>query len=459
MNPKKPYRITGQIGEGLSLEQERRRLLELNGGGSHDPDPPPEKTLEIKGIYEQSDMFSLQMTASLGNSYHTRLSSIDELLERDNQREKDGFPRKIRMGRLIKPGKDASEKIVVVPTTIEEKLIHDRGEEDSSQEGGGGSTGGAGDGEEGEVIGRQPIRGQDSGGAQGPGQGEGAAHELESNAYDIGRILTEKFKLPNLKKKGNKRSLTHFTYDLTDRNEGSGQFLDKKATIRKILTTNIALGNASEAEPIDTSRFLISPTDMVYRVLSREKDYESQALVFFVRDYSGSMLGKTTELIVAQHVLIYSWLLYQYSRQVETRFILHDTEATEVPDFYTYYNSNVAGGTKIAAAYRLVNEIVRRDNLAADYNIYLFHGTDGDDWDTTGRDSIPELKTMLTYANRVGITIAEHAGGARSQTEVERYLKNSDLLNQKPDLIRLDIFQDDADEKRLIDGIKLLTSE
>ena len=49
--------------------------------------------------------------------------------------------------------------------------------------------------------------------------------------------------------------------------------------------------------------------------------------------------AKPTELIGSQHVLIYSWLLYQYAMQVESRFILHDTEAKEVPDFYTYYNS------------------------------------------------------------------------------------------------------------------------
>ena len=37
-------------------------------------------------------------------------------------------------------------------------------------------------------------------------------------------------------------------------------------------------------------------------------------MVFFVRDYSGSMSGKPTELVVTQHVLIYSWLLYQYAQ-------------------------------------------------------------------------------------------------------------------------------------------------
>ena len=171
------------------------------------------------------------------------------------------------------------------------------------------------------------------------------------------------------------------------------------------------------------------------------------------------MSGKPTEHVVSQHVLIYSWLLYQYARQVETRFILHDTDATEVPDFYTYYNSNVAGGTKVASAYRLVNHIVEAESLAQDYNIYIFHGTDGDDWDTDGKDAVPELKRMLRYANRVGVTIAERSSGTHHTSEVEKYLKNSGLLNDAPELLRLDVLNEDADEARLIEGIKNLISE
>jgi uncharacterized protein len=142
---------------------------------------------------------------------------------------------------------------------------------------------------------------------------------------------------------------------------------------------------------------------------------------------------------------------------VESRFILHDTTAKEVPDFYTYYNSKVAGGTQVSSAYKLVNEIVEKESIEKDYNIYIFHGTDGDDWDTEGREAIPQLKIMLRYANRVGITIAEHTAG--STTEVEKYVKKSGLLEQAPDLLRMDIVHDDADEQRLIDGIKKLISE
>ena len=220
-------------------------------------------------------------------------------------------------------------------------------------------------------------------------------------------------------------------------------------TTRPLLTLGI--------NDIDSTRFLISPNDLIYRILSREKDFESQAMVSFVRDYSGSMAGKTTELIVSQHVLIYSWLLYQYANQVESRFILHDTTAKEVPDFYTYYNSKVAGGTQVSSAYKLVNDIVQEESLAQDYNIYIFHGTDGDDWDTEGRESLPQLKIMLRYANRVGITIAQHSPGA--STEVEKYINKSGLLEQASDLLRMDIIGDETDEARLIEGIRQLISE
>lgn len=387
---------------------------------------------------------------SFHRTHRTDIGSIDDLLEWDRQREEDGFPRKIRVGRMIKPGKGGKDKIVVVPSTVEEKLIHDRSFDPSQEE----QSGGTGEGEEGDVIGEEPLRG--GSGEGGAGEGEVGPHEMESSAYDLGRILTEQFELPNLKEKGKKRALTRYTYELTDKNRGFGQVLDKKASLRRILKTNISLGNVSDAEDIDPGRLLVSPDDLMYRILSREIDYESQALVFFIRDYSGSMQGPPTELVVSQHVLIYSWLVYQYARQVESRFILHDTEANEVPDFYAYYNSKVAGGTKVVSAYRLVNQIVDRENLDQDYNIYVFQGTDGEDWDTDGTETVPELRKMLTYANRMGITIAHENAHAANKTVVEKYVADSKLLEERQDLLRLDVVQVNADEARLIEGIKKL---
>jgi len=170
------------------------------------------------------------------------------------------------------------------------------------------------------------------------------------------------------------------------------------------------------------------------------------------------MGGKPTELVVNQHVLIYSWLTYQYQNQVETRFILHDTEAKEVETFQEYYNLTVAGGTQVYTAYRLVNEIVAEENLERDNNIYIFHGTDGDDWDTKGDKALPQLEKMLSYASRVGITIAENGYGISGQTEVEKYLRSSGLLEEKKEYLRLDVITKDTSESRLISGIRDLIS-
>lgn len=391
--------------------------------------------------------------------------TLDELLEKDKKREEDGFKRKIRIGRIVKPVQGGRERIIVVPTTVEEKFVHDEINPEEEGEGEGESTGGTGDGEEGEVIGEQPIRPEDGegdgageGDGEGPGEGGGGEHELESNAYELGRVLSEDFELPNLMDKGGKRTLAKYTYEMTDKNRGFGQILDKKATLRRIVETNMSLGNIRDVTSIDTSRFIVAPSDMVYRILSREKTYESQALIFFLRDYSGSMGGKPTQTVVSQHVMLYSWLLYQYHKQVLTRFILHDTDAREVEDFYKYYSYRVAGGTKVVSAYRMVNKIVEEEGLARDYNIYVFHGTDGDDWDTDGKEALVELNQMVTYASRIGITVAKHSYAKAKDTEVESYIKKSGLLEKYPAQIRMDVMADDAEDTRIIQGIKTLIS-
>lgn len=448
--------------EDLSGRLKHAVKKELAFGGDHRlPEAvSPRQTVSEKhsppgSLYGANDLEVLQTISPPPGPETHLLKSLDELIEKDRLREADGFPRKIRVGRMIRPGKDGKGKVVVVPTTVEEKFIHDPRFQEKDED----AAGGSGAGEEGEVIGEQPVHQPGSGAGAGPGGGEDEGHELESSAYDLGKILTEKFQLPNLQDKGKKRSLTRYTYDLTDRHQGQGQVLDKKATLRKIVQTNLHLGNIPDPAAIDPTNFMIAPRDRVYRILSKEKDFESQAMVFFLRDYSGSMMGKPTEIVTSQHVLIYSWLLYQYAKQVESRFILHDTDAKEVPDFYTYYNSSVAGGTQVASAFRLVNEIVETENLARDYNIYVFHGTDGDDWDPSGDKALPEIKQMLAYANRIGVTVVARPDAAEDGTEVVKYLKSSGLLEDKSDLIRLDALGEDADEPRLIDGIRHLTSE
>lgn len=436
---------------------ERLKKEYQNEEKHHFPVPKKNNTSKenILSIYEYSDI-QLLLNQKNNYPYLSLLKGLDELLAQDQKREKDGFPRKIRLGKLLKPAQGQKSQVIIVPTTTEPKLYHHDAQPNQEEE-----FGGTGKGDVGKVIGQKKLQDdgeEEEGEGQGAGNGQGGEHEMLAEAFDIGKILTERFELPNLKTKGNKKSLTKYMYDLTDRNEGSGQILDKKLTLKKIIQTNILLGKIKKDQTPNPENFTVAPTDRVYQILSPEKDIEAQAMVFFVRDYSGSMQGKPTEVVTLQHLLIYSWLYYQFNKQVETKFILHDTEAKEVDDFYTYYKASVAGGTNVYPAFELINKIIKEQNLAKDYNIYVFYGTDGDDWEAQGEKTLKAMEELLTYSNRIGITIAKGYAGS-GLTTVERYIENSNILQNKVDLIRMDsLLADNTNEGRIIEGIKKLIS-
>lgn len=376
------------------------------------------------------------------------METLDELLQRDEQRVKDNFHKKITVKRV-----PVGDKIIIVPSTVEEKLVH--GDFSPGQLGDGS---GQGEGEEGDVLGEQPLDddgGDGEGEADQPGDGSGGDHGIDTEAYELGEKLTEQFELPNLQDKGKKVPTNEYTHELTDIHRGSGQVLDKKRTLARIVKTNIGLGRLNPDNP-DTTRLIIAPSDKVYRTVSRERKFVSRAVVFFVRDYSGSMSGKPAFTVVQQHVIIYSWLLNQYEKLVDSRFILHDTEPKEAPNFNVYFKSKVAGGTKIAPAFKMINDIVFQEGLARDYNVYIFYGSDGDDWDD-GTDAIEQIGIALDYANRVGISIIRNSW-TNGPSKMEKYIENSNLLKQNDVFRFVATANNMVNEKSNIEAIKHLIS-
>lgn len=347
---------------------------------------------------------------------------FDEILKRDAQREKDGFERKIRIRRVLV----GRGKVISVPYVEEEKLIHGDFEPTGEH---GQDLAGHGEGEIGQVIAERPISENDEGGGETEetataGEGEGE-HGVESEAYQLGKELSEKLELPNLKDKSKKVPTNEYAYDLTDRHRGSGQLLDKKATLRQIIKTNATLGRFNK-DDVDTTKLIVGPRDKVYRILSREKVWKSPAVIFFVRDYSGSMSGTPTEATLAQHLMLYAFILFQYEKLVIPRFIVHDTAAKEVAA-KVYFSIKSGGGTYITSAYKKINEIVESEGLAKNFNIYVFQGTDGDDADD-GEETVPEIEKILSYANRMGVSIFKESG---RKTSFEKYIEAGKFLERK----------------------------
>jgi hypothetical protein len=75
---------------------------------------------------------------------------------------------------------------------------------------------------------------------------------------------------------------------------------------------------------------------------------------------------------------INTWLRHQY-KGVVTRFIVHDAEAREV-DEHTFFHTRESGGTRISSAYQLAADLIETECPPSEFNLYLFHFSDGDNW-------------------------------------------------------------------------------
>lgn len=154
-------------------------------------------------------------------------------------------------------------------------------------------------------------------------------------------------------------------------------------------------------------RVFIQQDDERYRVPEEKIEQHSNAVVFALRDASGSMDSEKKYL----SRMILFWLvealrvLYEH---VEICFCLHTTEAELVNEHDFFYRSE-SGGTFGGSGYKLFQEIERTKYPSAEWNIYTFHFSDGEDFHpgNTVQEALKLLKVcqMLGYGE---IQLAKH---------------------------------------------------
>ncbi|ETR72515.1 MAG: hypothetical protein OMM_07464 [Candidatus Magnetoglobus multicellularis str. Araruama] len=105
---------------GLTQAQENKILAELHGDHNHDVLDLHKinQPIHKDHLYSYSDLIFLQQQTRPYVAYQNYLKSLDELLDQDRKREDDGFPRKIRVGRLVRPGKGGKEKLWLYPQQL-----------------------------------------------------------------------------------------------------------------------------------------------------------------------------------------------------------------------------------------------------------------------------------------------------------------------------------------------------
>src|SRR6185312_2864924 len=119
---------------------------------------------------------------------------------------------------------------------------------------------------------------------------------------------------------------------------------------------------------------------------------QSNAVVIYVMDVSGSMTDEQKAIVRIEAFWIDTWLRSQYDG-VERRYIIHDAVAKEV-DEETFYHTRESGGTRISSAYKTCAELIAREFPADDWNIYCFQFSDGDNW---GEDNDGCLKFLTEH--------------------------------------------------------------
>ncbi len=213
-----------------------------------------------------------------------------------------------------------------------------------------------------------------------PGQGEAGdlagEHELEVEVTleDLAKILGEELELPRIQPKGAKAISTEVNRYTGLRRVGPDSLRHVKRTFRRALKREIALGNFGHKG----GRIVPIREDMRYRSWQPRTVPQSNAVIIYMMDVSGSMGDEQKEIVRIEAFWIDTWLKSQY-RHIETRYIVHDAEAKEV-DHHTFFHLRESGGTKISSAYELCESIVEQSYPVEEWNIYPFHFSDGDNW-------------------------------------------------------------------------------
>ena len=231
---------------------------------------------------------------------------------------------------------------------------------------------GQGDGEPGTPIAPGDVEDEGAGQAgNAPG-----AHILEADLTldELAEILGEELELPRIQPKGSNRIQTERDRYSQISRVGPESLRHFKRTYKEALKRQITSGAYDPSNPV------IVPVHEDRRFLSWKTKTrpESNAMVLYMMDVSGSMGDEQKEIVRIEAFWIDTWLQSQY-KGVVTRYIVHDAVAQEV-DADTFFHTRESGGTVISSAYELSKKIVDEEYPEEQWNIYTFHFSDGDNW-------------------------------------------------------------------------------
>jgi uncharacterized sporulation protein YeaH/YhbH (DUF444 family) len=230
---------------------------------------------------------------------------------------------------------------------------------------------GSGPGEPGDPV--DGEEGEEGRGQAGDQPGEHML-EVEMTIAELAELLGEELALPRIEPRGRHEIKTNKLKLTSVRRTGPESLRHFKRTYKEALKRQIASGLYDPQRPI------VVPVrqDKRYRSWKTQTQPYSAAVIVYMMDVSGSMGDEQKEIVRIESFWIDTWLRSQYQGLV-SRYIIHDATAREV-DRDTFFRTRESGGTIISSAYKLCREVLDAEYPETEWNIYLLHFSDGDNW-------------------------------------------------------------------------------
>ena len=268
---------------------------------------------------------------------------------------------------------------------------------------------GAGGTERGQVVGKARGTAEGSGADKAGDRAGTDFYETEVTLEELIEVMFEDLELPDLERKALRQlELAWFGRRKGYRQVGIRVRLDKRRTVRerskRFLAARrrerLAAQTALDPGPPVARRFPFHDRDLVYRHVTTDVREESNAVVLCLMDTSGSMDTMKKYLARSFFFLLYQFICTKY-HNVEIAFIAHHTEAKEVAE-EEFFHKGESGGTFISSAYVKALEIIQERYHPSLWNVYAFHCSDGDNFDSDNQAALRAAKELADVCNLFG---------------------------------------------------------
>ena len=245
----------------------------------------------------------------------------------------------------------------------------------------------------------------------GKGEAGGEAHqagdrpgidyyETDVSLEELIEIMFEDLELPYLERKHLREIEVEQLYRRKGyRKKGIRVRLDKRRTAISRVKRKQATQRA-DAIALRSQRFPFHKDDLTYRHTVTEIRRESNAVVLCIMDTSGSMDTMKKYLARSFFFLLYRFVCAKY-QNVEIVFIAHHTEAQEVAE-EEFFHKGESGGTFISSGYRKALEIINQRYHPSLWNVYVFHCSDGDNFESDNPAALQAAKQLAEISNLFG---------------------------------------------------------